>query len=139
MSARAAAVAALLVLALPGAGLAIDTGPAFDDPAKQARYQRLISEVRCLTCQNQTIKDSNSLLAADLRREIREQMEAGRSDAEIYAFLTARYGEFALYKTPFNARTWIIWLAPPLLLIAGVVAFVSIVRRRARIPLDDEA
>ncbi len=137
MTARVAAIA--LLLALPAIGTAIDTGPAFEDPAMQARYQRLISEVRCLTCQNQTIKDSNSLLAADLRREIREQMEAGRSDDEIYAFLTARYGEFALYKTPFNARTWIIWLAPPLLLLAGAVAFARIVRRRARIPLDDEA
>ena len=97
----------------------------------QARYQRLIAEVRCLTCQNQSIKDSNAPLARDLRAVVREQMEAGATDAEIYAFLQARYGDFALYKPPFSARTALLWLSPVVLLALGGFAIVRVVRRRA--------
>ena len=116
---------------------AIDEGPAFDDPVMQARYRELIEQVRCLTCQNQTIKDSNAILAEDLRREIREQMAAGKTDEEIFRFLTERYGDFALYTTPFNRRTWILWLAGPLLLLTGGFVFARTVRRRAALPIDE--
>ncbi len=128
----------LLVLCLFGqTAIAIDAGPAFEEPELQARYQRLISEVRCLTCQNQTIKDSNSLLAEDLRREVREQMAAGKSDTEIFDFLTERYGDFALYKTPFNERTWLIWVLPPIAIAFCIGLFFRIVRKRSAMPLDD--
>ena len=109
---------------------AIDTERAFEDDAMQARYQRLIEEVRCLTCQNQSIKDSNAPLARDLREVVREQMAAGASDAEIYAFLQARYGDFALYKPPFSARTALLWLSPLLLIVIGGLAVFRVVRRR---------
>lgn len=122
---------AVLALALSWPAAAIDTERAFDDDAMQARYQRLIAEVRCLTCQNQSIKDSNAPLANDLRREIREQMEAGNSDAEIYAFLQARYGDFALYRPPFSARTALLWLSPLILMLIGGFAMYRVVRRRA--------
>ena len=77
----------LLLFALPAA--AIDTDKAFDDPVLQARYEKLIEEVRCLKCQNQNIRDSNAFLASDLRREIRRMLAEGMSDDEIFDFLVA--------------------------------------------------
>ena len=124
-----------LVAVLPASALAIDTERAFEDDAMQARYQRLIAEVRCLTCQNQSIKDSNAPLARDLRAVVREQMEAGATDAEIYAFLQARYGDFALYKPPFSARTALLWLSPVVLVALGGIAIVRVVRRRANMDI----
>lgn len=124
---------ALLLLCLFAFGTAgaIDTERAFEDDAMQARYQRLTEEVRCLTCQNQSIKDSNAPLARDLRAVVREQMAAGATDAEIYAFLQARYGDFALYKPPFSAVTALLWLSPVLLLVIGAWSVFRVVRRRA--------
>ena len=84
--------AAVFLCAAPA--LAIDTDKAFDDPELQARYEHIIEEVRCLKCQNQSIKDSNAFLAGDLRREIRRMLNEGKTDEEIYDFLVARYGEF---------------------------------------------
>ncbi|MDX2412369.1 MAG: cytochrome c-type biogenesis protein CcmH [Woeseiaceae bacterium] len=81
----------LLAMAMPAA--AIEDIQPFDDPELQARYEEIVSEVRCLKCQNQTIKDSNAFLAGDLRREIRRMLEEGLSDDEIYDFLVDRYGE----------------------------------------------
>ena len=127
--AKAFVVSVLIAVSAPA--LAIDTERAFEDYAMQARYHRLIAEVRCLTCQNQSIKDSNAPLARDLRAVVREQMEAGASDAEIYAFLQARYGDFALYKPPFSARTALLWLSPVVLVALGGFAIVRVVRRRA--------
>ncbi|MEM7449837.1 MAG: cytochrome c-type biogenesis protein [Pseudomonadota bacterium] len=129
---------AFIVVVLLGASasaLAIDTERAFEDDAMQARYQRLIAEVRCLTCQNQSIKDSNAPLARDLRAVVREQIESGATDAEIYAFLQARYGDFALYKPPFSARTALLWLSPVVLVALGGFAIVRVVRRRANMDI----
>ena len=98
-------VVLLLGLLLHVGASAIDTEPAFDDPAMQARYDALIDEVRCLVCQNQTIKDSNAFLAKDLRREIRRLMDKGQSDEEIADFLVARYGEFVLYRPRMSGNT----------------------------------
>ncbi len=131
-------IAALLLLGT-SAAWAIDVGPAFDDPKLQARYQALIAEIRCVTCQNQTIKDSNAFLAADLRREVREQMEAGATNQQIYDFLTARYGEFVLYKTPFNAKTWVIWAFPPVLLALAAFVVFRTIRKRSVLPVDEDA
>ena len=109
--------------------MAIDTGVAFDDPQMQARYENIISEVRCLVCQNQTIKDSNVFLAADLRREIRRMMTEGMSDAEIAEFLVARYGDFVLYSPRKSGRTLILWITPALLLGVGGIVLVRVVTR----------
>jgi len=119
--------------------LAIDTGEAFDDPQLQARYEHIIDEVRCLKCQNQTIKDSNAFLAADLRREIRRMLEEGMSDAEIYDFLVERYGEFALYRPRASGKTLFLWIAPALFLLGGAFMLVQVVRRRMTLPIDDDA
>lgn len=118
---------------------AIDTGAAFEDPEMQARYENLISEVRCLVCQNQAIKDSNVFLAADLRREIRRMMTEGMSDAEIADFLVARYGDFVLYNPRKSGRTLILWITPALLLGVGAFVIVRVVRDRMKLPIDDDA
>lgn len=117
---------------------AIDVGRSFDDPELQARYEKIIAEVRCLKCQNQTIKDSNAFLASDLRREIRRLLEEGKSDDEIYDFLVARYGDFALYRPRTSGRTLILWVAPMIFLLFGAFALWRVTRRRMRLPINDE-
>ena len=133
----------LLLLALiflyPGIGAAIDTGRAFDDPDMQARYEKIITEVRCLKCQNQTIKDSNAFLADDLRREIRRLMVEGKTDAEIYDYLVLRYGEFALYRPRMSGKTLVLWIAPFLFIGFGVVVAFRVIRKRMSLPIDDES
>ena len=118
---------------------AIDVGQSFDDPELQARYEKIIAEVRCLKCQNQTIKDSNAFLASDLRREIRRLLEEGKTDDEIYDFLVARYGDFALYRPRTSGRTLILWVAPMIFLLFGAFALWRVTRRRMRMPINDEA
>ena len=102
MKALFAMIAALLCAQL---AFAIDTAPAFADPAQQARYERVIRELRCLQCRSETIADSNATLAADLRRQVREMMAAGKSDQEIFQHMVDRYGDYVLYKPPLAART----------------------------------
>lgn len=128
----------LIVMLAVSPVAAIDTGKAFDDPVLQARYEKLISEVRCLKCQNQSIKDSNVFLAADLRREIRRLIAEGKTDPEILDFLVTRYGEFALYRPRTTGKTLILWLAPFLLVLFGGFAMFRVVRHRMSMPLDDE-
>ena len=130
-------VAGLLMLA--SMATAIDVSEAFDDPELQARYEKIISEVRCLKCQNQTIKDSNALLASDLRREIRHMLEDGKTNDEIYEFLVARYGDFALYRPRASGKTLILWIAPMMFLVLGAFALWRVVQRRMVLPIDDEA
>lgn len=125
---------------LPGITAAIDTDIAFEDPVMQARYEGIIEEVRCVKCQNQTIKDSNALIANDLRREIRRLMGEGMSDAEIYDFLVERYGEFVLYRPRMSGVSLVLWIAPGIFLLAGGFIFVRVLRQRMSMPfdLDDE-
>jgi cytochrome c-type biogenesis protein CcmH len=128
--------ACLLLLAClllsPIAG-SVDSGQRFEDPAEQARYERLIRDLRCLVCRSESIADSNALLARDLRREVETLMRAGKSDAEIHAFMTERYGDFVLLRPPVAPRTWLLWAAPALFLAGGLAAVIVIIRRRARI------
>src|SRR5687767_6247579 len=95
---------------------AIDSTPRLADPALQARYERLIHELRCMQCQNNSIADSPGGLAEDLRRQVRDLLAQGKTDAEIREFMTSRYGDFILYRPPFAPRTWLLWFAPLLLL-----------------------
>lgn len=127
----------LATLTLPA--MAIDPGEAFDDPELQARYEKIIAEVRCLKCQNQTIKDSNAFLAADLRREIRNLIDEGKTDAEIADFLVTRYGEFALYRPRATGKTLFLWIAPGVFLLGGAVVLWRVLQRRMALPIDDEA
>jgi cytochrome c-type biogenesis protein CcmH len=130
------AVALAAVLAMPVAfAVDVEGGPA--DPALRARYEAINRELRCLVCQNQSIADSDADLAKDLRHEVRNMLEAGSSDAEIRSFMTDRYGDFVLYKPPVNARTWLLWAAPVLLLGGGLGIAVRVLVRRTRALQDD--
>lgn len=129
----------IVALFVSSTAMAIDTGAAFEDPEMQARYENIISEVRCLVCQNQTIKDSNVFLAADLRREIRRMMVEGMTDTEIADFLVARYGDFVLYNPRKSGRTLILWITPALLVGVGGIVLVRVVRDRMKMPIDDDA
>ena len=136
---------ALLLLSLltsvASAQVQIDDQPS-DDPVIEQRLAKLSHELRCLQCQNQTLADSPAGIAADLRREIRTQMKAGKSDQEIVAFLTQRYGDFILYKPRVTPATYLLWFGPFVILIAGLaVLFYYIKRRRDAIsdqPLSAE-
>jgi len=117
---------------------AIDQEKRFDDPELQTRYEQLISEVRCLQCQNQSIKDSNVSLAADLRREIARMIEEGQTDEQIAEFLVARYGEFALYRPRTSGKTLFLWVAPFLLVLLGGFALFRVLKHRMSLPIDDD-
>jgi cytochrome c-type biogenesis protein CcmH len=109
--------------------------PVIDDPALEQRLKNLSQDLRCLVCQNETLADSRADLAEDLRDEIREQMKAGKSDKEIISFLTARYGQFILYKPQVTPTTYLLWFGPFVLLLAGLaVLFRYIKQRRELIP-----
>ena len=128
-------LASLLVAA---SAFAIDTGEAFDDPVLQARYIKIIAEVRCVVCQNQSIKDSNATLADDLRREIRRLIGEGKTDGEVADFLVTRYGDFILYRPLFSGKTLYLWIAPFLLFFLGGIVIVRVVRHRMTLPIEDE-
>jgi cytochrome c-type biogenesis protein CcmH len=130
-----------LILLLMGAGVAVaqvapppsTVGESFSDPALESRARHLQRQLRCLVCQGESIDESNATLAADLRRLVREQIAAGKSDQQIQDFLLARYGDFILLKPPVRPYTWLLWLAPFLVLAgAGGVAWMTIKKAAAR-------
>jgi len=123
----------LLFLAFAlGAALAFgkDAPPMSDDPVLEKRVMALAEELRCLVCQNQTLADSNADLALDLRRQIREQLKAGRSERQVIDYLVDRYGDFVLYRPPLKATTVLLWFGPFLLLALGALVLVRRVRRQ---------
>ncbi len=101
----------------------------FETQEQTERYQKLIAELRCLVCQNQNLADSNADLAVDLKNIVIEKIQAGESDQQILDFMTARYGDFVLYKPPLKSSTWLLWLGPSAFLIIGLVILVVYVRR----------
>jgi len=103
----------------------------FDDPQQEQVYQTLTNELRCLVCQNQTIADSNADLAKDLRRQVYEMLQQGKSQQEIIDFMTQRYGEFVLYRPPLKAKTIILWVGPAVFIVIGLVVLAVISRRKA--------
>ena len=108
---------------------------ALADPAQEARAQALEREIRCVQCENEPIAQSTADIAADMRRLVRERVAAGDSDAEIRTYFRQRYGDFVLFRPPWDARTWVLWGAPFLLLGAGFMA----VRAMRRRPGEDGA
>lgn len=110
---------------------AADLVTSFEDPEQAELYHHLLEEYRCLKCQNQNLADSNASLAGDLRREIREQILAGKTQNDIDEYLVARYGEFVLYRPRFSAKTATLWIGPFILLVVALIAVITMVRRRA--------
>jgi cytochrome c-type biogenesis protein CcmH len=100
------------------------------DPKQQETYQTLTKELRCLVCQNQTIADSNAELAGDLRRQVYEMLQQGKSREEIVQFMTDRYGDFVLYKPAFKGKTSILWIAPVVFLLLGLITVFFFIRRK---------
>lgn len=109
-----------------------EAAPASDDPVLEARMVALTTELRCLVCQNQTIADSNAGLAVDLRNQVREMLKRGDSDAQILEYMTARYGDFVLYRPPLKSKTALLWFGPGVLLVTGLGVLFLVVRRRSR-------
>jgi len=122
-------LAALLCL-LSTLAAAKEAAPLAEDPVLEQRLMRLAQELRCLVCQNESLADSHADLAADLRNQMREQMRAGRSDEQIRAWLTERYGDFVLYRTPLKTTTAVLWFGPVVLLLAGLGGLVFYLNRR---------
>jgi cytochrome c-type biogenesis protein CcmH len=105
----------------------------------QLRYEGLTHEFRCVKCQNNSIADSPAGVASDLRRDVKEQLIAGKSDDEIRAFMVARYGNFILFRPPLTGSTAWIWLAPLLALLGGVAVAIRIVRKRSAMVAADDS
>ena len=112
----------------------------FRDAAEETRFHDLAAELRCVMCQNQSLADSNALIALELRREVLDLIRAGKSDAQVKDHLVQRYGEFVLYKPRVEGRTWLLWLGPALILLAGAALVVALVRRKSAqaIPRNNE-
>ena len=127
----------LVILFLVPPAWAVDSEEPLEDPALQARYEEIVEQVRCLKCQNQSIKDSNAFLAGDLRREIRRMLVEGYTNDEIFDFLVQRYGDFALYNPRMSGKTLVLWIVPAVLLLGGAFVLFNIVRRRMALPIDD--
>lgn len=124
----------LLVCCVAFAAVAQEARPLGTDPELEKRLMALSQELRCLVCQNETLADSRADLADDLRQEIREQMRAGKSDKEIISFLTARYGDFVLYRPRITPVTYLLWFGPFVLLAAGLgLLYRQLKHRRALI------
>ncbi len=136
-----ALVLLLSLLAAPAfAQKATDPAPLqFRDTAEETRFHDLVSELRCVMCQNQSLADSNAQIAVDLRREVLDLMREGRSDPEVRDFLVARYGEFVLYRPRMSGTTWLLWFGPLLFALGGGVVVWRLLRRgrNAPPPADD--
>ena len=119
---------AMFVVVAAGSFLVV--GQTANDPQFEQRLQNLTKQLRCLQCRNETVADSPAQIAEDLRKEIREQMNAGKSDEEIIAFLHERYGDFILYKPPVKSTTYLLWFGPFICLAGGTALLYLFVKRR---------
>ena len=124
----------LLIRCLPAVTQAKIAAPAASNPEAEARLIELSTELRCLVCQNESLASSHAPLAEDLRREVRELIAAGKTNPQIISYLTERYGDFVTYRPPFKARTLLLWLLPPSLLMLGLGFLLRRIRRRATPP-----
>jgi cytochrome c-type biogenesis protein CcmH len=121
----------ILFLLLANSVFAGEAKPLAEDPVLEARLKAMSQELRCLVCQNTTLADSSAPLAEDLRKEIREQLRAGKSDKEVIDYLVARYGDFVRYRPPVNNETALLWFGPFLLLIIGGFILFRVLKKHA--------
>jgi cytochrome c-type biogenesis protein CcmH len=111
----------------------------FKDREQEVRFQNLTKQLRCLVCQNQDLADSDAGLARDLRKQVFDMMQSGKSDTEIKQYLVARYNDFVLYDPPLKAGTALLWFAPGVLLLIGAGVLVAVLRKRSRPTADGPA
>jgi cytochrome c-type biogenesis protein CcmH len=126
----------LLMAGLAALAQANEAAPVSDDPLLEARMLAITAELRCLVCQNQSIADSHADLAVDLRRQVREMLVKGASNQQIIDYMTARYGDFVLYRPPVKKTTALLWFGPPVLLLVGLGLLYGVLRRRSRMSDD---
>ncbi len=129
-------VVATVLLGAAMATHAKEAPAAAEDPALEKRTMAVSAELRCLVCQNQTIADSNAGLAVDLRNQVREMLREGKTEQEITAYMTQRYGDFVLYRPPVNSNTALLWFGPPALLVLGALGLWLVLRRRSQLAAD---
>ncbi len=120
----------LLLLPTLALAVAVDENP-LADPALEQQVQDISKTLRCLVCQNQSIEDSNSDLAKDLRNVVRERVAAGDNGDQVRAYMVDRYGEWVLMSPPVSQRTYVLWLGPLALVLVGLFAIIVMMRRRA--------
>lgn len=134
---KSAIIQLLLLMSLSSVVIAQEARPVADDPELEKRVLKLSQELRCLVCQNETLADSRADLAVDLRNQVREQMRAGKSDQEIVAFLTERYGDFVLYRPPVKPTTYLLWFGPFILLLGAFLFLYRHLKQRRKLISDD--
>jgi len=110
----------------------------FESQQQQDRFDQLTKELRCLVCQNQNLADSDAPLAHDLRREIHAMLQTGQSDEQIKQFMVERYGDFVLYRPPVQTNTYLLWLAPLVLLLGGALVLRANIKKRTALLGDDQ-
>jgi cytochrome c-type biogenesis protein CcmH len=128
----------MMGLLFGGKALALDP-IVYNSPAEEVRFKALAAELRCVMCQNQSIADSNAPIAHDLRMEVLRLMREGRSDSEIKQYLVERYSDFVLYEPPLRKGTWLLWVGPFLLLLAGAAGVFMIIKRKNREAIQPDA
>jgi cytochrome c-type biogenesis protein CcmH len=134
---RRVAGASMALLLASLSVFAIDSAPPLADPVQQTRYQALIHELRCLKCQGETVADTQAMFGSDIRRQVREMVQAGRSDSEIRDYLVERYGEIILLRPRWSAGGGWLWVAPGVFLLGGAFVAWRIVRRRGQLLSTD--
>ena len=127
-------VLTLLLLLSPAIYASVEVKE-FESPQQEQRYKKLIDELRCLVCQNQNLADSNASLAIDLRKQVYKMIRSGQSDKEILEFMVTRYGDFVLYRPPFKASTFFLWVGPFIILVIGLVMLIRFIRQRKDIEI----
>ncbi len=132
-------VLGVIVLAMVNfPALGAEARPLSAEPVEEARLQAIAEDLRCLVCQNETLAASRAELAEDLRREIRGLIRQGKNDAEVVDFLVVRYGDFIRYRPPFKPMTWLLWLAPFLMLVAGLGLLYRLLSGRTDAAIEEE-
>ncbi len=125
-------LAALTALCITLPTLAGQAAPGVDDRLIEQRFSRIAEELRCLVCQNESLAGSRADLAMDLKREVRQLIKEGKTDAQVKDFLVARYGDFVLYRPPVKPTTYLLWAGPFVLQLVGIVLLIRFLRRRSR-------
>jgi cytochrome c-type biogenesis protein CcmH len=127
---RAALAVLLLAVSLAGSAIAVEPDEMLKDPAQEARAEAIGRQLRCPVCKTESIEESDADFTKDLRKVVREQIAAGKTDTQVLDFMHDRYGDFILLRPPFKPATWALWLAPPVLLVLGGIFAFFMTRRR---------